>query len=51
MSSLANFVRRFAKQSGETKFRGGNPLGLIAGNGRFPIIFAESAGKKCVEII
>ena len=28
-----------------------NRIGLIAGNGRFPIIFAESARKKGVEII
>ena len=28
-----------------------NRIGLIAGNGRFPIIFAESARKKDVEII
>ena len=26
-------------------------IGLIAGNGRFPIILAESAGKKGVEVI
>lgn len=28
-----------------------NRIGLIAGNGRFPIIFAESARKKGIEII
>lgn len=28
-----------------------NRIGLLAGNGRFPIIFAESARKKGVEII
>jgi UDP-2,3-diacylglucosamine hydrolase len=28
-----------------------NKIGLIAGNGRFPIIFAESAKKKGVEIV
>jgi len=28
-----------------------NRIGLIAGNGRFPIIFAESAKKKGVEVI
>jgi len=28
-----------------------NRIGLIAGNGRFPIIFAESARKKGVEVI
>src|SRR3989338_181369 len=26
-------------------------IGLIAGNGRFPIIFAQGAGKKGVEIV
>ncbi len=28
-----------------------NRIGLLAGNGRFPIIFAESARKKGVEVI
>lgn len=28
-----------------------NKIGLIAGNGRFPIIFAQNAGKKGVEIV
>ena len=28
-----------------------NRIGLIAGNGRFPIIFAENARKKGVEIV
>jgi len=28
-----------------------NRIGLIAGNGRFPIIFAESARKKGIEVI
>ncbi|MFH0813543.1 MAG: DUF1009 domain-containing protein, partial [Pseudomonadota bacterium] len=26
-------------------------FGLIAGNGRFPILFAESAQKKGVEVV
>jgi DUF1009 family protein len=28
-----------------------NKIGLIAGNGRFPIIFAQAARKKGVEIV
>jgi DUF1009 family protein len=48
MNSLANFIRQ---RSWQTKFRGNNTLGLIAGNGRFPIIFAQNARRKGVEVV